>query len=192
MDHEFVDISRELIENYKNLILKWNDKINLISTHTVKDFSSRHVLEALQLLKFIENKDIRLIDIGSGAGLPGIILSIAGIKTVTLVEANIKKATFLLEAASTLPNKVEVINERSEKLRLECDILTARALSSLSNLFKMTKNIKVKNKLLLFKGSKYLEELKITQQKWSFDYVIHDNITCKFGKILEIKNLCPK
>ncbi len=195
MDYDLFNVPRELtelIETYKKLLLKWNNGINLISPHTIQDFDERHVLDSLQLLKFMENKDIKLVDVGSGAGLPGMILSIAGIKSVTLVEANRKKSTFLVEAKSISTNEIKIMNERVEKLKLECDVLTARAFSSLSDLFKMVRNITVKDKLLLLKGSKYKEELRLSKEQWSFDYEIYDSITCKFGKILEIRNLCPK
>jgi 16S rRNA (guanine527-N7)-methyltransferase len=186
------NISREIIEtlrNYQKLVLTWNSKFNLISKNSIENFWVRHIIDSLQLLKFISDKDIILVDIGSGAGFPGIVLSIAGVKTVTLIESNAKKAAFLLQAARLSGNKVEVNNRRIENERLSCDILTTRAFGDLSAIFEYTKNIQVKDKYLLLKSGNYEQEFEIARKNWLFDYKIHKSITLNESKILEISNL---
>jgi len=177
------DVSREvkkLLEQYQKLVLKWNHAINLISKNSSREFWLRHIVDSLQLLKYIDDKNISIIDVGSGAGLPGIVLSIAGVKEVTLIESDERKCMFLFQASKISPNKVKILNKRVEDVYLECDILTSRAFASLDKIFSYTKNIKVKNKYLLLKGENYLQEFKS-------ECKVHDSITSKKGKILE----CP-
>src|SRR5690606_9447814 len=123
--------SRETLQRlkeYQALLLKWNKAINLISKSTEENCWERHILDSLQLLNYIQDKDIHLVDIGSGAGLPGIVLSIAGVRRVTIVESDQRKCSFLLQASKLSSNKIEIVNDRIENLKgLSCDILTARA-----------------------------------------------------------------
>ncbi|MDC0865245.1 16S rRNA (guanine(527)-N(7))-methyltransferase RsmG, partial [Rickettsiaceae bacterium] len=131
-------VSREehkrLLE-YSNLLLKWNKAMNLISFKTVNDILYRHILDSLQLLKFISDKNISLVDVGSGAGFPAIVLSICGISEVTLIESDSRKVAFLLQASDLSPGVIRIENNRVENLSLECDILTARAFSNLDSIF---------------------------------------------------------
>jgi 16S rRNA (guanine527-N7)-methyltransferase len=90
-----LNVSREVKEallNYQNLLLKWNKAINLISRNSEKDIWARHILDSLQLLKYVDFLD-NIIDIGSGGGFPGIVLSIGGVKNIALVESD-KKSQF--------------------------------------------------------------------------------------------------
>lgn len=86
------EVKKALID-YKNLLLKWNKTVNLISKNSEKEIWERHICDSLQLTKYINFSDT-IIDFGSGAGLPGIILSIAGVKNMLLIEANKKKISF--------------------------------------------------------------------------------------------------
>jgi 16S rRNA (guanine527-N7)-methyltransferase len=93
------NVPREILdalEKYQSLTLKWNKTINLISCNTECDFWVRHILDSLQLMKYINDQNVHLIDVGSGGGFPGIVLSIAGIKNVTLVESDIRKSIFFV------------------------------------------------------------------------------------------------
>ncbi len=183
-------VPREIIatlEKYQQLVLKWNDVINLVSKSTIQDFWVRHIVDSLQLLEFIPNRDIELIDVGSGAGLPGIVLSIAGVRNVTIIEADSRKCAFLLQAAALSSNKIVVINQRVEDVKLTCDILTSRAFANLNKIFSCTANIKVRDKYLLLKGENYQTELKEACDNWSFDYLEHESATAVKSKILEIK-----
>ncbi|WP_422229052.1 16S rRNA (guanine(527)-N(7))-methyltransferase RsmG [Rickettsia endosymbiont of Halotydeus destructor] len=182
-------IPREIIEElkeYQELVLKWNNTINLVSNNSIKDFWSRHIIDSLQLLQYIDNKDIYLIDMGSGAGFPGMILSIAGIKSVILIESDIRKCAFLKKVAN---RNVQVINQRVEKVKAACEVLTCRAFASLNMIFNYTENILVKEKFLLLKGKNYHIELEEARKNWSFDYSVHKSMTSEEGKILEIRNL---
>lgn len=120
------NVPREILDalkKYQSLTLKWNKTINLVSCNTEREFWVRHILDSLQLMKYINNQNIHLIDVGSGGGFPGIVLSIAGIKNVTLVESDVRKSIFLLQASKISTNKVNVVNQRIENVKLDCDIL---------------------------------------------------------------------
>ena len=95
-----LNVSREVTHallNYQNLLLKWNKAINLISRNSEKDIWERHILDSLQLLKYIDFLD-NIIDIGSGGGFPGIVLSIGGVKNIALVEPDKKKISFFISS----------------------------------------------------------------------------------------------
>ncbi len=187
-----LNISRETFEalkKYQELVCKWNKTINLVSDKSLEDFWERHIIDSLQLLKFIDNKDISLIDVGSGGGLPGIILSIAGIKNVTLVESDVRKAAFLLQAASISSYKVNIINDRIENIDFSCDILTCRAWASIDNILKLTRKINISDKYLLLKGEAFKDEIEAARKTWKFDYSTLNSISSGEGRIIEIKNV---
>lgn len=190
-----VNVSREVIktlEKYQQLVLKWNKAINLVANNTIKEFWLRHIMDSLQLLSFMDNKNVHLVDIGSGAGFPGIVLSIAGVKRTTIVESDSRKAVFLLQAAALSSNKIEIINKRIENISIECDILTSRACANLTTLFDYTKTSKVKDKYLFLKGENYQQELDQAAKYWLFDCKIYESTTHQKGKILAISNLKKK
>lgn len=183
------EVYQKLIE-YHDLLLKWNSAINLVSFNSIHEILQRHILDSLQLLKFIEDKDISIIDLGSGAGLPGIILSVCGIKKMTLIESDSRKAAFLLQASKISSGEIEIINDRVENIvDLKCDIVTSRALADLDMIFCYGKNIKIKDKYLLHKGKSYKKEILDAKKHWLFNTKVHDSITSNQGKILEIINV---
>ncbi|MDA9163345.1 16S rRNA (guanine(527)-N(7))-methyltransferase RsmG [Rickettsiaceae bacterium] len=185
-------VSCEVFKRYHDLLFKWNKTINLVSPNSLNELMSRHVLDSLQLLKYIPSKNIEIIDLGSGAGLPGIVLSLAGIKKVTLIESDSRKAAFLLQASKLSSGEVNIINDRIENVsNLECDILTSRALASLDSLFLYSQNILVRDKYLLHKGESYQDEIDGSKKHWLFSTNVHDSITSKDSKILEIKGVSP-
>jgi 16S rRNA (guanine527-N7)-methyltransferase len=185
-------VSREAytkIVEFEKLLVKWNKVINLISPKTVQDIANRHILDSLQLLSYM-GKDSKIIDLGSGAGFPAIILSIAGVTDVTLIESDSRKSAFLLQAAKLSNGKVRIINDRIENIdNLTCDILTSRAFSELNSIFEYSSEIEVKDKYLLHKGAGYKNEISKAKNHWLFNETVHDSITSETGKILEITNL---
>lgn len=183
-------VSRETVDKlyqYKDLLLKWNKTINLISKNSVVDLFQRHIVDSLQLMKFIDTKFKTIVDLGSGGGLPGIVLSIAGIKKMVLIESDSRKCAFLNMASKISSNKIVVLNKRAQDIKsIECDILTSRAFGKLDSIFQYN-NILVKEKYLIHKGKSYKEEMKYSSKSMLFDVTIHDSITSSDGKILEIK-----
>ncbi|MCP5362543.1 MAG: 16S rRNA (guanine(527)-N(7))-methyltransferase RsmG [Rickettsiaceae bacterium] len=187
-----LNVSREVTHallNYQNLLLKWNKAINLISRNSEKDIWERHILDSLQLLKYIDFSDI-IIDIGSGGGFPGIVLSICGVKNTVLIESDKKKSVFLAQASKLSSNKIIIVDERiDEKFNMNCDILTSRGFSSVTNILGVTEGIKIQKKMLLLKGKNYEKEIIEAQKHWVFDFNLHNSITSGEGKIVEIFNI---
>jgi 16S rRNA (guanine527-N7)-methyltransferase len=199
---EKIDVSRKTytdLETFQNMVLEWNNKFNLISKSSAEDIWNRHILDSLQLLKFISNKAEKLYDFGSGAGFPGMVLAIAtkdifpNLK-VSLMESIRKKTTFLNEVKTKLNLDVDIYNERVENLELtKADIITSRAMASLEKLLNYAYPFcKKETELLFLKGKTWEDEIKTALIKWKFDYESFESITDKDGKILFIKNIRRK
>ena len=164
----------EKISCYIQLLLKWNKKINLVSSQD-KDIELliRHIFDAVSLLEYIPPNSV-VIDAGSGNGIPGIILGIFNIKKIILVESIVKKSIFLHHATLKLKiSNVEIINSRIEDLNLECDILAAKAFSSIDKLLTLTKHIKINQKILLLKGEMAKKDIQDAQKNHKFKYDIY-------------------
>jgi len=180
----FIDniVSNEELERldiFHHLILRWNKKINLISRQEEQYIWSKHIYDSIKLLYYIKNKNINLIDLGSGGGFPGIILSICGVKNVTLVESNNKKASFLMEASEISPNKITIYNDRVENLNLanDYDVVSSRAMAELDLLFKYSRPLINENtKLIFLKGNNVENEIQKAEKSWLFNYIIHKDL----------------
>ena len=143
---EKLNVSRETFERlsaYVALLSQWQQRLNLISPKTLPDIWSRHIHDSLQLRAFLpepsDRPELVIVDVGAGAGLPGIILSIATGHKVHLVESDQRKASFMRRAISETGANAQVHNERIERLPfLEADILMARAFAPLPKLLAIT------------------------------------------------------
>ena len=190
MDYREFGVPRGTIDNYVKLLLDWNEKINLISVKGREELVDRHILDSLQLMKYIK-KDQEVCDVGSGAGFPGLMLSYAGVKKIHLVEKISKKANFLIVAAALSVNEVLVHTSSIENVRINyCDIITSRGFSSLDNIFLATKNIyRSQTKYILQKGKNIEEEIKNALENWDFEYIMHKSDTSEEGCILQVEHL---
>ncbi|KJV57105.1 16S rRNA (guanine(527)-N(7))-methyltransferase GidB [Orientia chuto str. Dubai] len=184
------NVSRETFDKfqkYYSLLSKWNSKINLVSATTLQNFWQRHILDSIQLLNYIHNKDIILVDLGSGAGFPGVVLSIAGIKKVVLIESDSRKAAFLLQAAQLSEQKIEIINDKIQNLKIKCDIVTVRALANIDTILSYTKKFIIKEKYLILKGKSPQNEITQSLLHNEFNYKLYQSCTKHNSYILEIK-----
>lgn len=135
-------VSRETLERlkvYESLLQKWNKRINLVGPTTLQDPWRRHFLDSVGLLSYLPpigaGKERRIIDLGSGAGFPGLVLALLGAGEVHLVESDHRKAIFLQEAARLTETAVTIHAERLEKLTpFPIDVITARAFAPLSKI----------------------------------------------------------
>lgn len=130
-------VSREtfsLLEKYVILLREWNGRMNLISRHSEGDIWHRHILDSLQLQKFITDKEARIADLGSGAGLPGVVLALSGYSNVTLIERNEKKATFLRLVSRETKIPFSVVQKDIEAVTETFDVVTARGVTQLNAL----------------------------------------------------------
>jgi len=190
MPYKEYNVLRGTIDQYIDLLLTWNEKINLVSIKSREELIERHILDSLQLMDYIDKEQV-VSDIGSGAGFPGLFLSYAGVKEVNLVEVIGKKASFLMTAAALSSNKITVYNQAVEKIKIDnSDVITARGFASLDGIFTLTQNIRQqKTKYVLQKGRNIEEEIKKSLEKWNFRYIIHQSKTSSEGCILEIEQL---
>jgi len=173
------------LSEYKKILLKENETMNLIGKSTIIDLDERHFLDCIQIVKYLPQHEKSVMDIGTGAGLPGIILAIIGFKNLHLVEKSPKKSSFLENCKLRLGLNYVVHNKSiSEISNLNIDYVTARAFASIEKIISMTKKIINKQtKFILLKGKTYLTELEtINPQK--FFWETHPSITSSESKII--------
>jgi 16S rRNA (guanine527-N7)-methyltransferase len=193
------DVSRETFERllkYEAMFFKWSKAINLAAPSTLQEFWLRHVVDSAQIAS-LQKLSGKWVDIGSGGGLPGIILAVflteAGAEPIHLVESNGKKAAFLRSALTETGAKGIVINQRVESALAKVgkvDIVTARALSSLSALFAMAEAWLSQGATGLFhKGREFQREIEEARGGWYFDLIEHASVVESDSVILEISNL---
>ncbi len=200
--NEFIkslNVSRETLKGfyeYKTLLSKWNEKINLVSKNTLVEIWERHFLDSGQIIKHVEASGKRWVDVGSGAGFPGLVVALLLRDrkidcNLVLVEKNPKKGFFLKEVIRKLNLNVKVVNDNIYTLEsLNADILTARAFSELNNLIEIAYRHRKKEGLCLFlKGENYRYELDKTLNYWFFDYDILDSLSSSSGKIIRVKKI---
>ena len=194
-----LNVSRETLKGfheYKTLLSKWNEKINLVSKNTLVDIWERHFLDSGQIIKHVEASGKRWVDVGSGAGFPGLVVALLLRDRkidcdLVLVEKNQKKGFFLKEVIRKLNLSVEVVNDNIDTLEpLNADILTARAFSELNNLIEIAFHHRKKEGICLFlKGENYRIELDKPLNYWFFDYDIVDRLSSSSGKIIRVKKI---
>jgi 16S rRNA (guanine527-N7)-methyltransferase len=158
-------VSRETLDRlalYAELLESWQARINLVAPATLPDLWRRHMLDSAQLFTLVPAGARRLIDLGSGAGFPGLVLALMGVPEVHLVEADARKCAFLREAARvTGARHVILHNRRIESVPPEpFDAVTARALAPLPKLLKLARRFAGPETVYLFpKGRGLAEEL---------------------------------
>ena len=186
-DNNFKDgksILKKLCE-FKKILIRENETMNLIGKSTIDNVDERHFLDCIQIVNYLPHHEKPLMDIGTGAGLPGIILSISGFKNLHLVEKSPKKSSFLENCKLRLGLNYVVHNKSiSEISNLNIDYVTARAFASIEKIISMTKKIINKQtKFILLKGKTYLTELEtINPQKYFWE--THPSITSSESKII--------
>ncbi len=191
----WVNVSRETqlcLERYTEILRKWNAKINLVGDE--KNLWDRHIWDCYQLVEAIPAEAKTLIDLGSGAGLPGIVIAIATSLDVTLVERDERKAAFLREAVRGLGLKnVAVLQKDAKHIDGAYDIVTARALTSLDALCVLSYPLMGTNAICLFpKGSTFATEVEEARGHWQFDRQIIPSRTDKSSAIVSISKLKTK
>lgn len=152
---------------------------NLVAPSTLDTIWNRHVVDSAQLLDHAP-VDGRWLDIGSGAGFPGMVLALLGTHHVSLVEPRRRRATFLSDvvAALELQSQVTVYCSRIENVKLTADVITARAVASLDNLFAWAAhNATTDTRWILPKGKSALEEVASAKQAWHGMFHVEHSIT---------------
>ena len=188
----------ERLKHYDDVLMDWGARHNLVARSTLPLRWERHFLDSAQLYDLIPVSAKHLVDIGSGAGFPGLVFAAMGFERglkVTLIESTGKKAAFLQAAATAMDlDNVQVIPSRIENVSVgPVDILSARALASLSKLCAYAHGIAQKNTTLIFpKGGKAQEELTEALKSWRMDVVQRPSATDPSATIFKITNLSPR
>lgn len=190
-------VSRETFDKlstYHDLLLLWQEKINLISPKTIHNVWERHILDSCQFASHIVPRETPIIDIGTGAGLPGIILAILGFPSITLVDSDQKKCVFLQEAAAKLGLETQIISQRVERIRNHnASLIVSRALAPLHQLFTWSSPLlSPSGKCLFAKGENYAKEIEDALVGWQFDINVHPSLTHTDAKLLEISHLTKR
>ena len=194
-----LDVSRETLDALKyfeDLVVLWNPAINLISNSSVSDLWSRHIVDSAQLFLFTLPDEGLWLDVGSGGGFPGIVVSIVAKELapslrVVLVESDNRKCVFLRTVIRGLGLSVKVINDRIENVKLDDVVyLSARALRNLNSLLFIVENNVSRETVCVFpKGRSYKKELVESQKNWKFDFNLIDSNTSEDSKVIVLKGL---
>lgn len=206
------DVSHETFQrlcDYKDALLKWNAKINLIAKDTIEDVWERHLLDSAQLFLIIQSQlqnvsretsaHSRFIDMGCGAGLPGIVLAIMGIPNVILIESDERKCGFLHRINGEMSLGLTVVNQRiesaveavNENVSHETfSMVTSRALASLTQLCHYAKPFMGAKSVCLFpKGAQWRNEIDQAKQEWQMQTETFSSVTNPESVIIAITSL---
>ena len=193
-------VSRETILSliqYEEFLRKANKSLNLIGKSTINDIWTRHFLDSAQVIDFIDKNDKELIDLGSGAGFPGLVIALITKDKkiplkVQLIEKSPKKGEFLKQVSESLSLNVEVVvkNVLTDQINLNEKIIIARAFKPLKVILelihKKTKNLK---KIFLFLGKTGQNELLQASKNWDIKYKQRMSITNSDSSVIEINKL---
>lgn len=193
----YLNLSRNHVEKIDFFIQKicnHNRHTNLVGKSTLENIWDRHILDCLQLSKHINDKKLKVFDLGTGAGLPGILLSIIGFKNILMVDSVKKKTDFIKGVIKDLSLDAKVQNKRIEMVKIaKQDIIISRALAPLSRLLTYALLHSEKNTTLLFlKGRSVNSEIEIAMKNFDFDFKKLESISKGGGCILRISNFIKR
>lgn len=206
-------VSRETICKllaYEELLKQWQKTINLVAASTLENIWGRHFADSAQLMALAPRSAHSWLDLGSGAGFPGLVLAILlaerGTVRITLVESDTRKAAFLAEVARKTGVAVDILCERIEKPATQAkvvsretaehgkwDVITARALAPLPRLLDLAAPYFSQATVGLFlKGRDAQSEIEAAQKRWAFTVALHPSLTDRDGRIVVIRALKAK
>ncbi|MCT4556840.1 MAG: 16S rRNA (guanine(527)-N(7))-methyltransferase RsmG [Pelagimonas sp.] len=194
-----LSVSRETIQDlsaYRDLLEKWNPKINLVAKSTLKEAWHRHFLDSAQIYSLAGQNVQTWVDLGSGGGFPGLVVAtLAKEKSPRtkfhLIESDQRKSAFLRTVIRELHLNATVYSKRIEDVSdLKADVISARALASLTDLIGFSQHLLTKDGTALFmKGESWGKELEIAKETWRFEHKTHKSLTEENAVILELKDL---
>jgi 16S rRNA (guanine527-N7)-methyltransferase len=191
---EIVPVSRETLERleaYAALLVRWSARINLVGRNTLVDLWRRHILDSAQLQPLVPDSARSVIDLGSGAGLPGLVLAILGVPGVELIEADSRKAAFLREAARIAEVDVTIRPCRIQAVPPHpVDIVTARACAPLEGLLRLAEPfLAAKTECLFLKGERVEDELNLARKHWKMTARLCQSRSDPRGIILRLQQV---
>ncbi len=177
-----------LIDNYIQKLKQSNQIHNLVGPSTIHLAWDRHINDSLQLSEFILKKNSSIIDLGTGAGLPGIVLNIFGYTNILLIDSKMKKINFIKEFAYEQSLEIKTICSRVEKIKNQkFDFIVCRAFAPLIKLLDYSRFFTKKNTSLLFlKGRSVMKEIEDAKKLFSFKYDLYPSKSKGDGFVLKI------
>lgn len=211
-------------KTYQLLLEEWNQRTSLVQENTLSDFYNRHIIDSLQIIPLLTSlntpleeqntppilaciesgmmldnpaangRELPIIDVGTGAGFPGLVLAMCGFSNITLCESNFKKCVFLGEVARQTGTVVSIVNKRVEDVVEKYDVVLSRALTELVKLCFIMKQVsRTPNSLGVFhKGKAWKDEVKDAHKCWEFELGCYKSITSHEGVILSLNQLKMK
>ncbi|MBM3502640.1 MAG: 16S rRNA (guanine(527)-N(7))-methyltransferase RsmG [Alphaproteobacteria bacterium] len=182
-------VSRETLDRlsaYVELLIRWQKKINLVSHNSLDDIWGRHIFDSAQLLDHVESGDV--IDLGTGAGFPGLVLSIMGVTGMSLVESDGRKCVFLREAIRVTGSDAKVLESRVELLDIPPPkLIVSRAFAPLERLLRLAERlIGPATRLVLLKGQGVEYEISMATSSCKVSYRLAPSRSDRSGRILLI------
>ena len=201
--NRLIKVSRETIINlkkYENILIEANKKLNLVGKSTINEIWIRHFLDCAQVIDFIDKNDKIALDMGSGAGFPGLIVAIIAKDRkislkVELAEKSPKKKIFLNEVINKLKLNAEVIDQDilKTKVKFDKDVFFARAFKPLNIILELIhNNAQNWKKIFIFLGKTGDQQLIQASNNWDIKYKQSMSVTNKDSKIIEINKLVKK
>lgn len=187
-------VSRETLERlraYADLLVRWQARINLVGPDTIPNLWQRHFLDSAQVFPILPQPVHRLVDMGSGAGFPGLVLAVMGVPDVHLIESDARKCAFLREVARVTGAKVTVHNARIEAVApLGAGVVTARALAPLEKLLPWAeRHLLPDGHCVFLKGKGSEDELTNASKEWNITFERIGSLTEPSAAILHLKEV---
>ncbi|MBS0236120.1 MAG: 16S rRNA (guanine(527)-N(7))-methyltransferase RsmG [Proteobacteria bacterium] len=182
------------LKAYHKLLLKWSEKISIISDPLDwPSFWNRHVMDSMQLIPLLKSHlhGGKIADLGSGAGLPGMILSIFEIGNVCLIERDIRKAAFLQAVAAELNLQVQIFADDVRKLQDKYEVIVSRAVASVDYILTLSEHIRNKDSVVVLLKSKKQSERELSEAYKTYDFQAHkhSSISSEEGLVLKLTDI---
>jgi 16S rRNA (guanine527-N7)-methyltransferase len=189
---ELLNVSRETLDRleiFEKLLRRWQKTINLVGTSTLNDIWRRHFLDCGQICNLTPLHMKNVVDIGSGAGFPGLVVSIISGCSTTLIEADKRKAAFLREASRATFSNASVLAERAENIKASpADVVTIRALAPIARLLELSEPwVLPGGECYFLKGASVEDELTDAKHFWDIKYELFPSLSSPEGTIVCVK-----
>lgn len=190
-----IDVSRETFDKlsvYVYELLRWSNKHNLIAKSTYEEVWLRHILDSAQLVRLLASENsLSILDMGTGGGLPSVVLSLLTDHSITCVDARSKKTAFLNYIKGKLSLNLNIVHGRLEDEKIGIgvfDVITARAFASLIKIIPFhLKFSSYESRGFYFKGKNFAQEIDEARTKYDFQAKCHESLTSSYSQIIEIK-----
>jgi 16S rRNA (guanine527-N7)-methyltransferase len=186
------NVSRETFSRlkiYADTLVQWQGAINLVAPSTIADMWRRHFLDSAQLYRHAPDSAKVWIDLGSGAGFPGMVLAIMGAEKMHLVESDRKKCEFMRQISIATKTTVAIENRRIEEISgIAADVVVSRALAPLHELLRLAEPFAADTTTCLFlRGQGVVDELTKTAKYWIIDHDLMPSLTNSSGVVVRVK-----